>query len=93
MDSAKCKWNTQNVSRIRKCRWNPQILFAESANVSRFRKLYVSSAFLFITELAYEQLKARDGIFDLISIGKRNLNAKEFIHLSAESKNESYNIG
>ena len=53
----------------------------------------MDSAILFITELAYEQLKARGGVFDFLSIGSRNLNAKRLIHLSAESTNESYNIG
>ena len=40
-----CKWIPQNVSGIRKCKWNPQ-------TVSGFQ-------ILFITELAYEQLKDR----------------------------------
>ena len=68
------KWIPQNVSRIRKCKWNPQILHAESANVSGFRNLLKDFAFLFITELGYEQLKDRGGIFDLLSIGtQKNL--------------------
>ena len=36
----------------------------------------MNPAFLFITVLAYEQLKARGGIIHFLSIGKRNLNAK-----------------
>ena len=48
LDCPKCKWNPQNVSGIRKCKRIPQ-------NVIGF-------IILFITELAYEQLKARAGI-------------------------------
>ena len=33
-------------------------------------------AFLFITKLVYEQLKARGGLFDLLSIGTRKLKAR-----------------
>ena len=34
-----CVGIPQNVSGIRKCKWNPQNLYAESANESAFRKL------------------------------------------------------
>ena len=42
-----CKWIPQNESGIRKCKWSPQTVYG-------FRVL-------FITEVAYEQLKARTG--------------------------------
>ena len=64
------------MSGIRKCERNPQNFHADFANLSGFRKFSVDSVLLFITEFAYEQLKARGGIFDLLSMGTRNLNAK-----------------
>ena len=65
MDSAKCKWNPQIVSGIRKCKRIPQTL-------SGFR-------ILFITELAYEQLKARAGT---IIYGNAELEGKDLIIVS-----------
>ena len=47
MNSAKCKWNPQIVTGIRNCKRIPQ-------TASGFR-------ILFITKLAYEELKARAG--------------------------------
>ena len=46
----------------------------------------MESALLFVTELAYEQLKARGAIFDLLSIGTRNLNAGTYPFVSGVHK-------
>ena len=57
-----CEWIPQNVSGTRKCKWNPH-------TVNEFQAL-------FITELAYEQLKARTGIliFNNEEFKSKNLN-------------------
>ena len=46
----------------------------------------MESAFLFVTELAYEPLKARVAIFDLLSIGTRNLKARTYPFVSGIHK-------
>ena len=42
----------------------------------------MNSSFLFITELAYEQLKARGVIFDFLTIATRNLKARTYSFVS-----------
>ena len=42
----------------------------------------MDSTFLFITELAYVQLKTRGGIFDLLSLATRNLTARTYLFVS-----------
>ena len=62
-----------SCSGFRKCRWSLQIQVESVRNVSGFSNLYMADAIFFITELAYEQLKARA---EFLSIAMRNLKAR-----------------
>ena len=68
-----CKRIPQSVSGNRKCKWNRQNLYAESANISRFRKLEVDSEFFLLLTLHMNNQKPE---LDFLSIARRKLKAR-----------------